>query len=248
MSTAALVRGYINRLPKNQVFVTRELLAFGNRDAIDRQLGLLVARSIIRRVARGVFVREDPGLVVPTMETIAKAKARAFGKHIVDHVSILAKEFNLKKNVTVMTPKQLLRHQKDEEELKHSAGRFAVLGSTSSFNTIYGRVHFKHVAPKKYFMAQHSVGRVIAARWHVGLYGIVDTKKLQIQASFNAFKAKQVKELAVWSVGWLNELMRAEPPRADIKAPWRFCPLPVPVYPEYEDRMVQESSPLYRVA
>ncbi len=112
MSTAALVRGYINRLPKNQAFATRELLAFGNRDAIDRQLGLLVMKRMIRRMARGVFVREDPGLVLPTMEEIAMVKARAFGKHIVEHGSNLAKEYNLRKNVALMNPKQLLRHQK----------------------------------------------------------------------------------------------------------------------------------------
>lgn len=248
MSTAAFVRSYINHLPKDQPFATRELLAFGNRDAIDRQLGLLVMKGMILRMARGVFVRVDVGMVLPPIGAIARTKARAFGKHIVEHGSNLAKEFNLRKNVAAMSPKQRIRHQKDEEELKHSAARFAVLGSTSSFETYYGRVHFKHVAPKKYFMAQHSVGRVITARWHVGLQGIVDTRKLQMQAAFNAFKAKQVRELAAWSVGWLNELLRAEPPKAGIKAPWRFCPLPVPVYPEYEGCMVKESPPLYRVA
>lgn len=248
MSTAAFVRGYIGQLPKGKAFVTRELLAFGNRNAIDRQLGLLVAKGMIRRMARGVFVREDADMVLPTMLDIAMAKARGFGKHIVEHGSNLAKEFNLKKNDAMMTPKQLKRHHSDEKELKHSAGRFAVLGSTSSFGTYYGRVHFKHVAPKKYFMAQHSVGRVLVARWHVGLLGIVDTAKLQEQANFNAFKARQVKELAAWSVGWLNELLRAEPPKADIRAPWRFCPLPVPVYPEYAGSMVRESPPFYRVA
>ena len=248
MSTAAFVRGYISRLPKSQPFATRELLAFGNRDAIDRQLGLLVAKGVIRRMARGVFVREDSDMVLPSMVDIAMAKARAFGKHIVEHGRLLAEEYNLKKNVSMMTPRQLRRHKKDEKELKQSAGRFAVLGSTSSFGTYYGRVHFKHVAPKKYFMAQHSVGRVLVARWQVGLLGIVDTAKLQSQANFNAFKARQVKELAAWSVGWLNELLRAEPPRADIRAPWRFCPLPVPVYREYADSLVRESPPGYRVA
>jgi hypothetical protein len=248
MSTAAFVRGYISQLPKNQLFVTRELLAFGNRDAIDRQLGLLVAKGVIRRMARGVFVRADLDMVLPAMLDIAKAKARAFGKHLVEHGSNLAEEFNLKKNTAAMTPRQLQRHLKDEQEFKHSAGRFAVLGSSSSFGTYYGRVHFKHVAPKKYFMAQHTVGRVLVGRWWVGLLGIVDTAKLQMQANFNAFKAKQVKELAAWSVGWLNELLRAEPPRADVRAPFSFCPLPVPVYPEYAGFKVQESPPLYRVA
>ncbi len=248
MSTAAFVRGYIGRLPKNEPFVTRELLAFGKRNAIDRQIGLLIRKGTIMRMARGVFVRVDKDLVLPTMFEIAKAKARAFGKHLVEHGTNLALEFNLKKNPAHMTPRQLRRHQKDEKEFEQSAGRFAVLGSTSSFGTYYGRVHFKHVSPKKYFMTQHSVGRVVVARWHVGMLGIVDTSKLQRQTNFNAFKSKQVKELAAWSVGWLNELLRAEPPKADIFAPKKFCPLPIPVYPEFRGFMVQESPPLYRVA
>ncbi len=248
MSTGALVRGYIGRLPKNQPFATRELLAFGKRSAIDRHTGLMVNKGLIMRMARGVFVRVEEGMTLPTVIEIARTKARAFGKHIVEHGTDLAKEFNLKKNVAAMSTKQLQRHLKDEDEYQHSAGLWAVLGSTSSFATYYGRVHFKNVAPKKYFMAQHSVGRVIVARWHVGLHAIVNIAKLQSQASFNAFKAKQVKELAAWSVGWLNELLRAEPPKADIRAPWRLCPLPVPVYPEYVESKVREPTSFYRVA
>lgn len=77
---------------KGDMFTTRELLCYGNRNAIDQILFRLVKAGIIIRLAWGVFVRqedyEDSGIPLPSPMEVAREKARAFCRE----VYILAEE------------------------------------------------------------------------------------------------------------------------------------------------------------
>src|SRR5271155_2175776 len=94
MGTTSNIISHINRLSKDQIFTTRELLSYGSRTAIDKALGRMVKSERIVRLCRGVFIR-DPGLKKPTALEVARAKAHAFGKRIAVYGANIAKELGL---------------------------------------------------------------------------------------------------------------------------------------------------------
>lgn len=66
------------------MFTTRELLRYGNRNAIDQVTYRLVKAGIIIRLAWGVFVRQEDytGEDLPGPMEVARVKARAFSREV----------------------------------------------------------------------------------------------------------------------------------------------------------------------
>lgn len=239
MSTIRLVRRYIFALPPAQVFVTRELLAYGERADIDWLMSYMVAKKMILRLARGVFVRNDEGLTLPSLEKIVEAKARAFGKLLIPSAEKLTDERGLEKP-----------HKPDGRMRPNAASpaiaEFSTIGCKGNFWTHYGRVEFKSIAPRKFFIAQEKVGKCILAMWHAGDDALYCPDALQRREKFTRIDKKRVKELAAWSPTWLQFYLHADPPDASIHAPWSLLP-PLNKYPEptSDDPKVKESSTIY---
>ncbi|MBC8000227.1 MAG: hypothetical protein IAF58_19890 [Leptolyngbya sp.] len=219
MATAVFVRSYISKLPEGQIFATRELLTFGKRSAVDKVLQTLTLKGAILRLARGIFVRADVGLETPSLEEIVRAKARAFSKLAVSLGCVVAKKFGLKKSTKNMSPKQKVQHKKNEEVNESCAGRYAIVGATTSFETVHGRVLFKAVAPRKHILAQNKVGRILVALWHLGKSSSVEFEALQSMARLKRPEKKLIKKLAAWTPSWLNQYFLNGTLRADICAP-----------------------------
>lgn len=219
MATAVFIRSYISKLPEGQIFATRELLTFGKRSAVDKVLQTLTLKGAIWRLARGIFVRADVGLEIPSLEEIVRAKARAFAKLAVSLGCVVAEKFGLKKSTKNMSPKQKLRHKINVEKNASCAARYAIVGATTSFETVHGRVLFKGVAPRKHILAQNKVGRILVALWHLGRNTSIEFETLQSLAKLKRPEKKLIKKLAAWTPTWLNQYFLSGSPRADICAP-----------------------------
>jgi hypothetical protein len=83
MWTATFIRRHIFSLPADQPFTTRDCLIYGVRAAVDQTLYRLVKKGTIRRLARGIFVRDERKYF--SVFEIASIKAEAFGRKILKH-------------------------------------------------------------------------------------------------------------------------------------------------------------------
>src|ERR1700719_2750934 len=130
MWTASKIRRFVFRLAKGQMFASMELVHMGPRYMIDHTTSMLVRAGIILRLARGVFVRNDAGLTLPSREEVAVYKANVFAKRIFVHGATAAARLGLKKADPTRTI-------------------FATNGCTSSFGCLGERVYFQGLSPRK---------------------------------------------------------------------------------------------------
>src|SRR5215472_2800695 len=101
MWTAACIRKHIFSLPLDKPFTTRDCLIYGVRAAVDQTLYRLVKNGTIRRLARGIFVRDERKYF--SAYKIAKLRAEAFGRKIMRHDFVIPDEFT--RNHTIIEPK-----------------------------------------------------------------------------------------------------------------------------------------------
>lgn len=218
MSTYCHVRRFINKLPPGRIFVTRELLTYGTRKSIDWLTWSMVAEEELVRLARGVFIKYEEGMKMPTMQEIAEAKARAFGKLIIPTMESLAKKHGLSK------PKTVDRRKKEFADDEGGA-QFAVVGCKGDFKTIHGKVKFKSLAPRKFFLHQEKVGKTILAMWHASKIATYSKKNFQEKQKLSRAEKKRMMEFSAWAPSWLHYYLHPVPPRGDIHAPWSLFPL-----------------------
>jgi hypothetical protein len=112
----------------------------------------MVSDVRLLRLASGLFVKQYPGMKLPTIEEVAAAKAKAFSKEIFVHGQDAAYELGI-------------------EDSPNAEMIFYVPGSaTSSFlSHIHSRrVHFKATAARRLYEVNKRVGKVMRALWHVG--------------------------------------------------------------------------------
>src|SRR5262245_29719176 len=94
MSTLAKIRDYIQQLPRDSLFTSRDLVCFGTRPSVDNAVYNLVKAKEIIRVARGMFHRPERRKPVSVLEA-AKAKAQSFGREIITHALDIACKMRL---------------------------------------------------------------------------------------------------------------------------------------------------------
>lgn len=147
MLAATRIRVAIGRIAVGKLFTTRQFLACGSRGAVDQCLYLLVKSGEIIRVARGVFMRK--GSPQPSVLSVARKKAAAFGKRIFEHGADTAVELTLLQSGN-QTPV------------------FACTGRSSSFRCGDATIRLQGTSPRKLHGEDCLVGRVIRALWHLG--------------------------------------------------------------------------------
>ncbi len=82
MVMAADIRHHIFSLPEGLMFSSRDLLLYATRATVDQTLHRLMEKGVIVRVARGVYMRETENGWRPTIDELARFKAKAFSKEI----------------------------------------------------------------------------------------------------------------------------------------------------------------------
>ncbi len=119
MNTASRIRLFVESV-KSEIFTTSQVLQCGSRNAVDKALSRFVKMGLIKRLANGVFVSSACDRAFGTREII-EAKAAAFCK-VISNTSLN----NLK-----------------------ASNVFLCNGCNTSFESILGRLRFKHTSNKK---------------------------------------------------------------------------------------------------
>ena len=192
MCTDLIVR-HINRIPATEIFTTRHMLMYGKRKAVDSALGRLVGDGVIHRLARGVFVRDLSA--DPTMVQIVEAKLKAWSGTVAIHAKKILGSFHL--------------------ETGYYDNVFVKDGSSSSFDTIRGRVFMKNQCARKMRLYQDKVGKVAMALWH--LRTNFSGKAVDIlTANFNRKDREMFKFSASLKPAWLTEACAYRYPDTDV--------------------------------
>ncbi len=190
MNTCWMKR-FINNLPYNRIFVSRDLLSFGKRWQVDQLTHKLVKEEFIVRLARGVFCKVKLGTEPPTVLEIAEAKARAFGKQIVSHGKNALRSLKIR----------------NEDSSPVQVHFFAVNGRTSAFNTVVGRVEFKSTVPAQVQAGNEKPGLLIRALALLGKKGVTpeDLPKARDNFTTKEFNDIVKKNYAKYMPGWMSD-------------------------------------------
>ena len=189
MSCVALIIDLIEGLGCGVLFSTRECLNFGLRNAVDKALSRLVKIGYIVRVARGVFVRPDSEPVTYTVSDIAAVKAAVYNKSFATHGADLAHQFGL-------------------ADVANAEATFYVGGSSSSFDTIFERVHFKRASAKKIASGEGTVGTFIRALWYLRLPALTEVVHKAV-ACLSESEQANLANSAHLMPGWLSAQLRS---------------------------------------
>ena len=188
MWTSAHIRKFIFNLPKGLIFSTRELLNFGTRAAVDQCLCRLVKRGDIRRLAWGLFMRNDLGVRLPSTLVIATEKAKAFGRQI------LADGFEAAKLLGLMGS----GNQKIT---------YATNGRSSSFKCKDIRIYFKGVSARKMSLGDSPVGLAIRALWQLGKEACQPKDIERATINFNRPERQQFRQSRHLMPFWMTNLL-----------------------------------------
>ncbi len=181
-----LIRNYIVKLRSGELFTTRDVLKMGSRGAVDQCLYRMVKDGSIVRLARGVFVREDFTNREYSMLEIARVKADAFGKQLLEHGNDIAVKLGLKQ---------------DQNEIQ----TFYTNGSTSYFHIGDTKIKMHRIAPRKGICAgDNTVGHAIRALWHVGKKSITPEQIDLGTYRFNRNERTWLNECIRWMPDWLR--------------------------------------------
>ena len=82
MTAASKIRQHIFLIEEGKLFSPRHFLHYGSRATVDKNLHTLEKREIIRRVTRGIYMRETASGWRPNAEQVAYAKAWFFCRDI----------------------------------------------------------------------------------------------------------------------------------------------------------------------
>ena len=192
MSTAGYVRKHIHNLPEKQIFVTRELLHYGPRAAVDQIMYRLVALGEIVRLAWGVFIKPYPGFALPSISEVANYKAKAFDKRVFIHGQDAARELDILKKGNV-----IVTFDTDAS-------------SSSTFNCPehFQRVRFKATAPRRLFAGDKRLGKVIRSLWHLGKRVCNQMHVQKATINLNRAERHELHKAAHQIPSWLVSLIR----------------------------------------
>jgi hypothetical protein len=185
--TISLIRRFVALLPPGKLFTTRAVLAFGSRSAVDTALFRLVNALVIRRLARGVFIRNDFPQHCPSEAEVARVKAESFGRRIATHGQKAAWELGL-------------APQMEDPHI------YAIDGRSSSFK--YGdlTIRFKGLCPRKFAPGDGPAGLAVRALWHLGRRACDKATASQATASFQRTDRDELRRQAGLMAGWLLDL------------------------------------------
>ena len=178
MSVANSVRRHIRDMPDERIFTTRDLLCLTtSRGALDVAIFRLVEKGEIRRLARGVFIKNLLNQREPSIEEIAMVKASSFGKMIYQHGLNAASEIGfLSKKVFELTKYY-----------------FYTTGCSSSFQAGDTTVFFKSVSKRKTSITNSQSGKLLKSLWNQGEH---KANGLRNQAMFLKGKLDSLEKVA----------------------------------------------------
>jgi hypothetical protein len=191
--TSTKIGRFISLLPEGKIFTTRDCVQYGTRDTVDQTLCRFVRRGRIRRLARGVFVKDRYCKYRYSNYDIAKAKAESFGRRIFEDASNIARERGFKGG-------------------KNDQTVFAIDGRSSSFKIGGTVIHLKEVPPRKRMLHGSHSGEAALTLWEFGRDSISNLAFKYATFDFSRidlleFRTKNIQ----WMPAWISDYIADRP-------------------------------------
>ncbi len=174
----ALIRARLRSIPMDRPFSTRDFLAYGLRNSVDKALHRMVKNKELIRLTGGIFIKWVLRPKWPSAKEVAAAKAKAFGKELLTHGSDAAQLLGLSTE-------------------KSAQPTFATLGRTTSFSFSGTRIHLKSLTPRDAKLLDTVPGLAIRAIRQIGRKS--DVRRNLASAMLNL---GQLDRLAMWDACW----------------------------------------------
>jgi hypothetical protein len=186
MWTATFIRRHIFGLPEGKPFTTRDCLVYGVRSAVDQTLYRLVKNGTIRRLARGLFVRDSAKKIRFSDFEIASLKANAFGRALVRHEAVMPGH----------------REAPLEEGVETT---FWTDGQSTSFR-IDGRViRLNGCSQRKIRLGESKVGQRMKALWRMGKEEVTRAVIARALCDFLTTDRLELTKNTRWMPAWLSD-------------------------------------------
>jgi len=186
-SCLSYVRRHISNLVDGQIFTTRDCLKYGTRQNVDNALYKCVKDGLIIRIVPGVFTRRSSNFEFPSYLEIARIKACAFGKKLLDHGADLAAKLRL-------------------PTIANQDPVFYVNGSSSKFQYRGVTIFLTKASNKRMRLRDDNVGQALRALWHAGK-DVVTNRLIDKAVTFITFRANKEKVILnkAWLPSWLAD-------------------------------------------
>lgn len=189
-NTAGAIRQRIQALPAGEPFASRELLACGNRAAVDQALSRMVRAGEITRLARGLFVRPEInrfiGKVMPDTRKVVEVFARSRGETIQVHGAEAARCLQLSTQVPTRTV-----------FLTSGASRRLRLGMTE--------VWLQHCNRRQLELAGRPAGLALVALNYLGRRAAITASIEKLRRSLPDAEFSQLVASQPLMPGWLSD-------------------------------------------
>jgi hypothetical protein len=180
---------FIERLPQDSWFATRQVLEFGTREAVDQSLYRLVKSGFLLRIARGVFTLSDDRPKVFEPLAVASFKAKTFRKSVAVHGLDIAKKLGL------------VSYTNDDPT-------FCVHGVSSSFQSVEMKICLQNFSARKTALGDSPLGQVIRALWFLGKDRCDSQTVQSAMVVLNDDEIKELTSSAHLMPGWLTKIVR----------------------------------------
>jgi hypothetical protein len=187
MSTAELVRKFVEAQPQGEPFTPAALLHLGTRKAIDLELARLAKSGVLMRSARGIYVRPKInkllGIVPPDPHKIALARA---GGPIEVHGAEAIRRFGLSTQVPV-------------RPVYYTTGpsRWIQYGNMP--------IRLQHISPRKMVAPGTNIGLAFSALWYLGKDAVTADTFATIRKKLSESEYAQLKAAIPKMPGWMAE-------------------------------------------
>lgn len=189
MSCHRNIVAFINRLPPDGWFATRQVLEFGTREAVDQALYRLVKSGYLLRIAWGVFTLriDQPKALEPL--AVAAFKANVFKKTVAVHGQDIAKKLGL-------------------SSYGSEGPTFAVYGVSSSFQSVDQKICLKNFSARKISLGDSPLGQAIRSLWFIGQERCDRRAVKTAMAFLSPDEVTEMTTSAHLMPGWLTRLVR----------------------------------------
>ncbi len=184
----------IGKQGRGKVFIPKDFLDFGSRDAADQSLSRLVKAGAIERLGRGLYhypqMNERLGIpLAPDLDEIADALGRQTGSRVVPSGAVAANRLGLSTQVPARPV-----------YLTDGRTRQVRIGSTV--------IQLRHAAPKELPVGSRTCAMVFQALRYLGQAAVDDQVIAQLRRSLSAEQRQELLRDARYTTDWIAAVVR----------------------------------------
>lgn len=184
----------IHKRGKGKVFIPKDFLDLGSRDAADQSLSRLVKGGEIQRIGRGLYhyprVNERLGIPLgPHLDEIAEALARQTGSRVAPSGAVAANRLGLSTQVPAKPV-----------YLTDGRSRQVRIG-----NTLF---QLRHTAPKELPTGSRTSAMVFQALRHIAAAAVDDRVVAQLRRALSAEQRQDLLRDARYTTDWIAAIVR----------------------------------------